>query len=72
MPNEGDATNLNGNQQQTLVFSQSQPINVELHSDVKPQNVEDAHSNFENNTHERNENLPNRDVHSDSDVKGLT
>ena len=41
-------------------------MNVELHSEVKLQNKENAHSNFEISTHERDAKLPKRDVHSDS------
>ena len=40
-------------------------MNVELHSEVKLQNEENAHSDSEISTHERNVELPNRDVHSD-------
>ena len=35
MPNEEDVANQIGNQQQVLVSVESQPVNVELHSDVK-------------------------------------
>ena len=35
MPNEEDATNQIGNQQKNLVSAESQPVNVELHSNAK-------------------------------------
>ena len=44
-------------------------MNVELHSNVELQNVRNAHSNSEISTHERDEELPDRDVHSDSDAE---
>ena len=46
-------------------------MNVELHSNVELQNEGNAHSNFEISTHERDAKLPDRDVHSDSDVERL-
>ena len=42
-------------------------MNVNLHLDAKLQNVRNAHSDSEVSTHERDEELPNRDVHSDFD-----
>ena len=44
-------------------------MNFELHSDVKLQNLGSAHFDSENRTHERDEELPNRDVHCDSDAE---
>ena len=40
-------------------------MNVELHSEVKLQNEEDAHSESEISTHDRDIELPNREVQSD-------
>ena len=70
MPDEVDATNQNGNQQQTSVSTKSQLVNVKLHLDAEPQNIRSAHSDSEISTHERDEELPDREVHSDSDAKG--
>ena len=44
-------------------------MNVELHSYVKPQNVGNAHLDSKNNTHEIDEELSKRDMHSDSDAE---
>ena len=44
-------------------------MNVELHSDVELQNVGNAHSDYKISTHERNVELPERDVHSNSNVE---
>ena len=44
-------------------------MNTELHLDVEPQNVENAHSNFEISTHENDEELSDRDMHNDFDAK---
>ena len=44
-------------------------MNVDLHSAAKLQNEGNAHSNFEISTHERDEELPGRDVHSESDAE---
>ena len=69
MPTKEDAANQVGNQQQILVSTELQPLNVELHSDVKLQNEENAHSNSEVSTHERDVELPERDVHNDSEAE---
>ena len=65
MPNEGEVANQNDNQQQTSVSTKSQKMNVELqmHSDAELHNKKNAHSDFENSTHEGNEELPNGDMH---------
>ena len=44
-------------------------MNVKLHSNAKLHNVGNAHSDYEISTHERDEELPTRDVHSDSDAE---
>ena len=44
-------------------------MNVELHSDVELQNEGNAHSNSKISAHERDVELPDRDVHSDSDAE---
>ena len=44
-------------------------MNVELHSNVGLQNKGNAHSSSEISTHQRDVELPNRDVHSDSDAE---
>ena len=41
-------------------------MNAKLHSDTELQNIGNAHSDSKNSTYERDEELPNRDVHSDS------
>ena len=69
MTDEGDVANQIGNQQQTSISAESQLVNVELHSDAELQNVGNTHSNSKINTHERDEELPDRDVHSDFDVE---
>ena len=40
-----------------------------MHSDAKLQNVENTHSDLENRTHEGNEELPDEDMHCDSDAE---
>ena len=42
---------------------------VKLHSRAKLQNEENAHSNSEISTHERDAKIPNRDVHSDTEAE---
>ena len=69
MPNEEEVANQIGNQQQVSISAESQPVNAKLHSDVELQNEGNAHSNSEINTHERDKNSPNRNVHSDSDAE---
>ena len=44
MPNEEELANQIGNQQQVLVFVETQSVNDELHSDAKLQNEGNAHS----------------------------
>ena len=66
---EGEAAKQNGNQQQTSLSIESQPVNAKLHSDAKLQNVGNAHSDSKNNTHERDEELPDRSVHNESDAE---
>ena len=44
-------------------------MNVELHSDVELQNDGNAHSDSEISTHERDEELPDRDVHYKSNAE---
>ena len=71
MPNNGEVANQNDNQQQTSVSVESQIVNVELkmHLDAELYNIDNAHLDFENNTHEENEELPDGDMHGDSDVE---
>ena len=44
-------------------------MNVKLHSDAELQNEGNAHSDYEISAHERDVELPNRDVHSDSNAE---
>ena len=44
-------------------------MNVKLHLDVELQNEENIHFDSKISTHERDEELPNKNVHSDSDVE---
>ena len=44
-------------------------MNVKLHLEVKLQNEDNAHSDFEISTHERDVELPERDVHNDSEAE---
>ena len=44
-------------------------MNVELHSDVELQNIGNAHSDFENNTHEGNEELPKGNMNENWDAE---
>ena len=69
MSNEEDAANQIRDQQFFLVFSDSQPVNAELHSDAELQNEGNAHSDSKISIHERDEELPDRDVNSDSNAK---
>ena len=66
MPTEEKATNQVRNQQQVSVSVESQPVNVELHSDVELKNGGNAHSDSKISTHERDIELLDGDVHSDS------
>ena len=58
-----------GNQQQVSISPESQPVHVELYSDDELQNEDNVHSNSESSTHERDVELPNRDVQTDSDAE---
>ena len=40
-----------------------------MHSDVKLHNTENTHSDYENSTHEGNEELPDEDMHGDPDAE---
>ena len=53
MPAEEEVVNQVGIQQQVLVLAKSQPVNAELHSEAELQNKDNAHSDFEIRTHER-------------------
>ena len=44
-------------------------MNAKLYLEVELQNEENVHSNSEISMHERDVELPDRDVHSDSDAK---
>ena len=44
-------------------------MNAKLHSDVELQNEGNAHFDSKISMYERDEELPNRDVHSDSDAE---
>ena len=44
-------------------------MNVELHLNVKLKNIGNAHSDFENSTHEENEGLPDEDMRGNSDAE---
>ena len=62
-----EAANPIANQQQASVSFESQPMNVELHSEDELQNEENVHSDSEVSTHGRDAELPKRDVHNDSE-----
>ena len=78
MPTEEEATNQVGNQNQVSVTSEWHPMNAELHSgtklhsDVELQNEEITHYNSEVSIHEINVEIPDRDVHSDTEDKRQT
>ena len=65
MPIEEDVVNQIEIQKKVSVSVESQLVNVELHSKSKLQNEENAHSDFEISTHERDVELSDREVHSD-------
>ena len=44
-------------------------MNAQLHSDAKLQNAGNVHLDSENNTHEGNEEFPDRDMHGDLDAE---
>ena len=69
MPAEEEVVNQVRNQQQVSISIKSQLVNVEFHSDIKLQNEGNTHSNSEISTHERDVELPDRDVHSDFDAE---
>ena len=62
MPDEEDDANQIVNQQKVLVTVESQPVNAQL------QNKGNGNSNSEISTHERDVELPDIDVHSDSNA----
>ena len=72
---EEDATNQAANQQQVSVTTESHPMNAKLHlgtkphSDAKLQNENGAHFDSEISVNERDAEIPDRDVHSDSKAK---
>ena len=74
MPTDEDVVNQVANQQQVSVTTKSHTMNVELHlatklqSGVELQTEVEAHSNFEISIHERDAELPDREVLSDSEV----
>lgn len=69
MTGEEEVANQIGNQQQILVSIESQPVNAKLYLDVKLQTEGNSHSDSKISTQERDVELPNRDVHSDSNAK---
>ena len=40
---------------------------LQMHSDVELQNIENVHSDSKNNQHEGNEEIPDENMHEDSD-----
>ena len=58
---EDNAANQVGNQQKTLVSTESKLVNVELHLEVELQNVENEHTGSDNSIHERNDELPDEE-----------
>ena len=68
IPTDEDVANQVKNQQQVLVTIESHPMSVkmhsgtELHSDAKLQNEGGAHNNFEVSIHERDVEIPNRNI----------
>ena len=69
MPIEEEATNQVDNHKQVLVTTESQPLNVKLHLDSMSQNEENAHSDSQISTHDRDVELPKINMHSDSEVE---
>ena len=69
MPNDGEIATQNDSQQQNPVSAESQTVNAELqtHLEAKLQNTKNDHSDSENFQHERSEELPNENIHEDSD-----
>ena len=63
MSDEEKVANRIGNQQQVSLSAKSQPMNVKLW------NEGNGHFDSKINTHERDVELPDRDVHSDSDAE---
>ena len=72
MPTKEDATNQVKNQQQVSITTESQFVNLKLHSrtklhsGAKLQNEENAHLHSEISTHGRDAKTPNIDAHSDT------
>ena len=72
MPTKKDATNQATNQHHVSVTAKSHTMNVELHlgtelhSCVELQNEVEEHYDFEFSVHERDIELPNREVYSNS------
>ena len=44
-------------------------VELQMHSNVELQNVENSHSDFENSQHEGNKEIPNENMHEDSDFE---
>ena len=74
MPNNGEASTQNDNQQQNPVIVKSQTVNVELqmHSDAELQNIENVHLDSKNRKHEGNEEISDENMHENSDSKRIT
>ena len=47
-------------------------VKLYMHSDTELKNIENTHLDSENSTHEGNEELPNGDMHGDSNVERTT
>ena len=69
MPTKEEVANPIVNQQQVSISAKSQLVNIELHLDAELQNEENAQSDSEISTHERDNELLERYVCSDFDAE---
>ena len=68
MPNDGEVATQNDNQQQNPVSAESQTVNAELQTNLEAElpNTENVHLDSENCQHEENGEVPNEDMHEES------
>ena len=72
MPTKEEVASQVENHKKVSISAESKPVNIELHSDAKLQNEENTHFDSKISTHERDDEILERDVHSDSEAKRST
>ena len=71
MHNDDEIATQNDYQQQNIVSVESQTVNAELqmHSDAKLQNADNARLDLEDNTYEENEEFSDGEMHDNLDAE---